>query len=336
MTNAYTQERKAFGGHLFDLGAIRQRMAMNQAQGRCRSCVDVSRGLDARRRPGQCEGDVGREGLGLRGRESGHVRLCPVPRRDGLHARVVRSNACTATPASCRSAVAPPKSCSKRSPSAPTAEGCHTGARASDDDPPHPRTSALPHRSHHRTGWCCLRRRPRRRSRRRRVRGCRTAEQDRLRRTSPRRNSASTRTARTGVYAEATIARSTRYRILAVARSLRSAAALSHRRETAATTRLTTVRQPSSQIVGPEPGDSRHEPGNLGIVETDVLIRPEVRSCPETRTREATVRVARRCSRRAMPSAGVGRCPSGTHHMTCTGSASTSNHSRARRRRNST
>ncbi|MEL0139365.1 MAG: hypothetical protein VW800_03245 [Acidimicrobiaceae bacterium] len=72
-----------------------------------------------------------------------------------------------------------------------------------------------------------------------------------------------------GVYAEATIARSTRYRILAVARSLRSAAALSHRRETAATTRLTTVRQPSSQIVGPEPGDSRHEPGNLGIVETD-------------------------------------------------------------------
>ena len=53
-----------------------------------------------------------------------------------------------------------------------------------------------------------------------------------------------------GVYAEATIARS-------------------HRRETAATTRLTTVRQPSSQIVGPELGDSRHEPGNLGIVETD-------------------------------------------------------------------
>ena len=32
MTNAYTQERKAFGGHLFDLGAIRQRMAMNQAK----------------------------------------------------------------------------------------------------------------------------------------------------------------------------------------------------------------------------------------------------------------------------------------------------------------
>ncbi len=37
MTNAYTQERKAFGGHLFDLGAIRQRMAMNQAK------VDVVR-----------------------------------------------------------------------------------------------------------------------------------------------------------------------------------------------------------------------------------------------------------------------------------------------------
>ena len=32
MTNAYTQERKAFGGHLFDLGPIRQRMAMNQAK----------------------------------------------------------------------------------------------------------------------------------------------------------------------------------------------------------------------------------------------------------------------------------------------------------------
>ena len=32
LTNAYTQERKAFGGHLFDLGAIRQRMAMNQAK----------------------------------------------------------------------------------------------------------------------------------------------------------------------------------------------------------------------------------------------------------------------------------------------------------------
>ena len=32
MTNAYTQERGAFGGHLFDLGAIRQRMAMNQAK----------------------------------------------------------------------------------------------------------------------------------------------------------------------------------------------------------------------------------------------------------------------------------------------------------------
>jgi len=32
MTNAYCQERPAFGGHLFDLGAIRQRMAMNQAK----------------------------------------------------------------------------------------------------------------------------------------------------------------------------------------------------------------------------------------------------------------------------------------------------------------
>ena len=32
MTNAYTQERKAFGGSLYDLGAIRQRMAMNQAK----------------------------------------------------------------------------------------------------------------------------------------------------------------------------------------------------------------------------------------------------------------------------------------------------------------
>ena len=32
ITLAYTQERAAFGGHLFDLGAIRQRMAMNQAK----------------------------------------------------------------------------------------------------------------------------------------------------------------------------------------------------------------------------------------------------------------------------------------------------------------
>jgi acyl-CoA dehydrogenase len=32
MTVRYTQERSAFGGHLFDLGAIRQRMAMNQAK----------------------------------------------------------------------------------------------------------------------------------------------------------------------------------------------------------------------------------------------------------------------------------------------------------------
>ncbi|MGH1502448.1 MAG: acyl-CoA dehydrogenase family protein [Acidimicrobiales bacterium] len=32
LTNAYTQERKAFGGHLYDLGAIRQRMAMHQAK----------------------------------------------------------------------------------------------------------------------------------------------------------------------------------------------------------------------------------------------------------------------------------------------------------------
>lgn len=32
MTNAYTQERAAFGGKLFDLGAIRQRMGMNQAK----------------------------------------------------------------------------------------------------------------------------------------------------------------------------------------------------------------------------------------------------------------------------------------------------------------
>ncbi len=31
-TLAYTQERKAFDGHLYDLGAIRQRMAMNQAR----------------------------------------------------------------------------------------------------------------------------------------------------------------------------------------------------------------------------------------------------------------------------------------------------------------
>jgi len=32
MTNEYCQNRKAFGGALFDLGAIRQRMAMNQAK----------------------------------------------------------------------------------------------------------------------------------------------------------------------------------------------------------------------------------------------------------------------------------------------------------------
>jgi len=32
LTNEYTQNRPAFGGHLYDLGAIRQRMAMNQAK----------------------------------------------------------------------------------------------------------------------------------------------------------------------------------------------------------------------------------------------------------------------------------------------------------------
>ena len=32
MTNEYCQNREAFGGHLYDLGAIRQRMAMNQAK----------------------------------------------------------------------------------------------------------------------------------------------------------------------------------------------------------------------------------------------------------------------------------------------------------------
>ena len=32
LTNSYCQERPAFGGHLYDLGAIRQRMAMNQAK----------------------------------------------------------------------------------------------------------------------------------------------------------------------------------------------------------------------------------------------------------------------------------------------------------------
>jgi acyl-CoA dehydrogenase len=32
MTNEYCQNRGAFGGHLYDLGAIRQRMAMNQAK----------------------------------------------------------------------------------------------------------------------------------------------------------------------------------------------------------------------------------------------------------------------------------------------------------------
>lgn len=39
MTNTYAQDRKAFGGKLFDLGAIRQRMAMNQAK------VDAARSL---------------------------------------------------------------------------------------------------------------------------------------------------------------------------------------------------------------------------------------------------------------------------------------------------
>ncbi len=32
MTNSYTQQRKAYGKHLYDLGGIRQRMAMNQAK----------------------------------------------------------------------------------------------------------------------------------------------------------------------------------------------------------------------------------------------------------------------------------------------------------------
>ena len=39
MTNTYAQDRKAFGGKLFDLVAIRQRMAMNQAK------VDAARSL---------------------------------------------------------------------------------------------------------------------------------------------------------------------------------------------------------------------------------------------------------------------------------------------------
>ena len=45
-----------------------------------------------------------------------------------------------------------------------------------------------------------------------------------------------------GVYAEAAIPRSTRYRILAVARALRSDAVLSHTRETPPVDRPTTVR----------------------------------------------------------------------------------------------
>jgi acyl-CoA dehydrogenase len=38
MTLDYTQQRKAFGGSLFDLGAIRQRMAMNQVRPRWTPC----------------------------------------------------------------------------------------------------------------------------------------------------------------------------------------------------------------------------------------------------------------------------------------------------------
>ena len=50
-----------------------------------------------------------------------------------------------------------------------------------------------------------------------------------------------------GVYAEAAIPRSTRYRILAVARALRSDAVLSHCRETPPAGCLTTVRQAAVQ-----------------------------------------------------------------------------------------
>ena len=47
----------------------------------------------------------------------GPLRLRAVPRRHGLHARDARSSACRATPASSRSAAAPRRSCSRRSPS---------------------------------------------------------------------------------------------------------------------------------------------------------------------------------------------------------------------------
>ena len=115
-----------------------------------------------------------------------------------------------------------------------------------------------------------------------------------------------------GVYAEATIARSTRYRILAVARSLRSAAALC--------TVVRLQRRPVSQQCDnhranpsdPNPEKTDTNRATSGSSGPNVLIRPEVRSCHETRTREATIRGhadvrAVRCPRPA--SDGVLRAP---------------------------
>ena len=115
-----------------------------------------------------------------------------------------------------------------------------------------------------------------------------------------------------GVYAKATIARSTRYLILAVARSLRSAAALC--------TVVRLQRRPVSQQCDhhranpsdPNPETTDTNRATSGSSGPNVLIRPEVRSCHETRTREATVREHGgvrdvRCPRQA--SDGVLRAP---------------------------
>ncbi len=86
LTLAYTQDRKAFGGTLFDLGAIRQRMAMSQATiDAVRASMYHAAWLGEQ---GQREGDVGCQGVRGRGHQPGPVRLRAVPWRHGVHARV--------------------------------------------------------------------------------------------------------------------------------------------------------------------------------------------------------------------------------------------------------
>ena len=86
-TLEHVQHRPAFGGHLWDLGAIRQRLAMRQAElGAVRASMYHAAWI----------GDVGEDNVkemsgvkayGAEGRQQHHVRLRAIPRRHGLHAR---------------------------------------------------------------------------------------------------------------------------------------------------------------------------------------------------------------------------------------------------------